>query len=832
MKKITFWIVLVNILINTNHVNAGNWAYNSGTSMWEKNITPDMFLFSNLTTTQLQSNLHTVIGAANPNPSITSSSGQNLSNGYFAVSGGQISTTDTNPIFTNTKNGFNITNITLGGVTGNYMRFASSTADISILGGTKTSTTGYFNLNWYIPTQYTYTGYLISFNASVYNPSTYGLQLLVYDESGAQQGSTQNMSTTGWNTASFTQTSIKPFRFKMSIPNTSGLICYYKTPEFLLKSATEPTVRTITVNSVGAGSVANTYATVRDQDVQIFTITPVSGQTLLSTKYNGSIVTPVDNGNGTYTYTTPLLTANAVLNVEFSAIQQSITGGTISSKGFTETELAQSHFTVSSGELNINQLTNVHSITVSAGAKLSVASGQALTLTNLTLQSNASGTSTFVNEGTLTVTGTATVEQYLATTRNWYVSSPVTNANAPSGYTYYKRNEPGGTETGWTAVSAGAGLTAGIGYIALPNTAGAPITFTTQGGGTLNSGDITIPLTYTPLATSGKGFNLIGNPYPAHLTWTKAFVDDLTNAALIEPTIYYRTNAGTANSGAGAAWSFITYNASTDEGTPALAAKGIIPPMQAFWVKAKATGNLILDNKLTRSHQTSNPLKAPALKNTDRQRVRLQVSSGTRTDETLLLFDANAADGYDVFDSPKFTESNSEVQIYTSVGNEKLVMNGMKTMPLNQEIAIGFVSGNATSFSLRANEITNLPNEVSVILKDNATNTETDLTDGLTAYQFAPEVTTNNRFSLIFRTKGVTTSVDNWTKLNTQVFLNAANQITIIAPAKSKYIIYNAMGQLVENGYANANRHTIYTGLASGVYIVSVNNQTTRVIMK
>ena len=366
----------------------------------------------------------------------------------------------------------------------------------------------------------------------------------------------------------------------------------------------------------------------------------------------------------------------------------------------------------------------------------------------------------------------------------------------------------------------------------MPGTTGLPITFTTQSGGSLNTGNITIPLTYTPSATSAKGFNLIGNPYPSHLTWTKAFVDDVTNAALIEPTIYYRTNTGTVNSGIGAAWSFITYNASTDEGTPALVAKGIIPPMQAFWVKAKATGNLILDNKLTRSHQTSNPLKAPALKNTERQRIRLQVSNGTRTDETLLLFDANATDGYDVFDSPKFDEANSEVQIYTSVGTERLVMNGMKNMPLNQEIPLGFVQGSEASFSIKANEISNLRSDVRVILKDNITKIETDLTDGLTNYQFTAEATSTNRFSLIFRSPSSPNALNEMNKLNAQVFVNANNQITIIAPEKCNYAIYNTVGQLIENGTIYVKHETRNAKLNAGVYVVKVNSQLTKVIIK
>ena len=446
---------------------------------------------------------------------------------------------------------------------------------------------------------------------------------------------------------------------------------------------------------------------------------------------------------------------------------------------------------------------DARNLVLSAGKQLSITSGTLAVANNFSILSDAvNGTGTFTNTGILTVGGTTTVQQYLATTRNWYMSSPVSGAIAPAGYTYYQRDEAYNSGAGsWTSKPfvADSLFLRGHGYIALPTTAGSTISFT----GTLNTGNVPIYLT-----KSGTGFNLIGNPYPSHLSWTNTFVN--ANSALIESSIYVRTNTGGTSNNTGT-WSFQTYNASTGEAVPthSLLSGGIIPPMQAFWIKAKATGTLTMDANLTKSHQAANPLKAPAVKNTDRQRVRLEVSNGTRTDETLLFFDENAENGYDRYDSPKFEEANSEVQIYTSVGNEKLIMNGLKTMPLNQEISLGFVPGSALAFSIKANETSNLPSDVRVILKDNANNgMETDLTDGITSYSFNAAENTTNRFSLIFRAPDVATDIDNGAKINAQVFVNAANQITIIAPEKSNYKIYNAVGQLMENGTVNSKLQT------------------------
>ena len=99
------------------------------------------------------------------------------------------------------------------------------------------------------------------------------------------------------------------------------------------------------------------------------------------------------------------------------------------------------------------------------------------------------------------------------------------------------------------------------------------------------------------------------------------------------------------------------------------------------------------------------------------------------------------------------------------------------------------------------------------------------------AYTFNSDaINTTDRFSLLFRAPGVTTDIENTTKLNAQVFVNANNQITIIAPEKANYSIYNSMGQLIENGILNSRHETSNIKLAAGVYVVKVNNQTTRVV--
>ncbi|MCX6309193.1 MAG: T9SS type A sorting domain-containing protein, partial [Bacteroidia bacterium] len=431
---------------------------------------------------------------------------------------------------------------------------------------------------------------------------------------------------------------------------------------------------------------------------------------------------------------------------------------------------------------------------------------------------------------------TTSVQLYLGTARNWYVSSPVSNAKAPSGYTYYQRDEAGASWTSMPFVATNT-FTPGRGYIALPSAPGATLTFTAETGGILNTGNVTVPLTYA--GATSKGFNLIGNPYPSHLTWTKAFVDEGTNAALIESSIYYRTNAGTVNSGGDAAWSNKTYNSFAQVGSPS-GTTNVIPPMQAFWVRSKAAGSLILNSNLTRSHQASNPLRAAeASKNADRQQVRLEVSNGTSTpDEALLYFDVHASNDFDGYDSPKMTNGIASVpEIYTLAGAEQLVINGLNSISANMELPLGFRTGQPNTFTIRAKEVTNLDVGTKLILKDNVLGTEQDLTDG-SAYGFTSDVVaTDTRFTLLFKLAGGISGIgDSKADQYVLVSKNANNQITVHCKggisSNATVKVYSIYGlELLTQTITTANT-VLGMVFTSGVYLVNVNNGGTNTTQK
>jgi hypothetical protein len=291
--------------------------------------------------------------------------------------------------------------------------------------------------------------------------------------------------------------------------------------------------------------------------------------------------------------------------------------------------------------------------------------------------------------------------------------------------------------------------------------------------GSLNTGNKSIVVNRT-LNAPKAGFNLVGNPYPSHLNWS-----NITKTNL-ESTMWYRTKPG--------AYYFETYNSTGNVGTNnggTGAVTRYIPPMQAFWVRVVAgqsSGTLSVTNA-QRSHDfTTNRLKAPMESNNDQKILRLQVSNGTNNDEAIILFNPNAFDDYDAYDSPKMSNANASIpEIFTKVGGERMVINGLKSMEANPEIVLGFTTGESNSFTIRATEITNIDANTRLILKDKLLNKEVELNNG-TQYSFTSEaVYTENRFSILVKAPSITTDIASYNNGGILIY-SVNNEIIVDCP--------------------------------------------------
>jgi hypothetical protein len=497
---------------------------------------------------------------------------------------------------------------------------------------------------------------------------------------------------------------------------------------------------------------------------------------------------------------------SAATNYVFNGMVAQTTGASLLNAGVISME--------NKAGVSVNASLNASLINVAPTSSLTLLTGNTLTVPALNLQSNANSTATFVNNGTLVCTA-STIAQALSANRDWYVSSPLSNAtrrvfgvsdavnNQVLAYDEVANTWPKMTDSTASLIPV-------KGYVAhLTNPTN--VTFT----GTFNNGDLSIALTTS--TSDFAGYNLVGNPYPSYLDWQAVS----TANPLVSSSIWYRTRT------IGNFSVFATYNAvgnvAVSNGAISAVTK-LVPPMQGFWVLASSATTLNLTNAM-RSHAdvTTNKLKSADISNT---LLRIRVSNGVNSDETVLYANAGAINGYDRFDSPKMFNNNVAVpEIYTMADNQKVVINGLNELNVNQRIPLAFTTAASGSFSLQANELTNLDSNLKLKLVDQKLGKEIDLTDG-EAYAFSSEaVTTADRFSLVLRSADGTTGVDNeQTQRSAVVYRNSSNQIEVHAFGVSQVSVYNTLGQLVAAQTMDGNSKVVATTLGAGVYLVRVTN--------
>ena len=466
-------------------------------------------------------------------------------------------------------------------------------------------------------------------------------------------------------------------------------------------------------------------------------------------------------------------------------------------------------------------------VTVNAGKKLTVASGVTFTAEELILKSDAAnGTATFVDNGTSTITS-AKVEQFLAgktgaSSREWwYVSSPVNGAKTTLFNTngnrigYYTE----ATASYTAPITAEENLATGRGYVL--SLAGDDAVYTFSGA--LNNGAVNIPVSRTGSTAAKRGFNLVGNPYPSYLDW------DAVISQNVQSTIWTRTFEADQ-------MVFKTYNADAQVGSDDQTTAHIAP-LQAFWVKVPSekvdVSGLTLDlTNAMRLHKEVSDAGLRASKAESRQLLRLAVSNGTNTDNAVIVFDENAQDTFDSYDSEKMSNDNAAIpEIYTLAGGERLVINSMRAIPpSSEEITLGFRTGATGSFTIQATAVKNMDSNLQIILKDKLTDTNFDLTDG-DAYSFTSDVAnTENRFSITFASKTYT-EIKTAVNHNQCAVYSGAGSIRVKVLEPLKVSVYNTLGQCrFVSGSSVQNEITI--ALSAGIYFVKAGNDVVKVIIK
>lgn len=338
------------------------------------------------------------------------------------------------------------------------------------------------------------------------------------------------------------------------------------------------------------------------------------------------------------------------------------------------------------GSVFLGSSLTLSALALNTAGNLTIESGKTLTLpataqftvsgaltnnagnSGLVIQSNATGTGSLI-QGSSSVG--ATVERYitgseiLTANKYHFVSIPV-NYESPTSnlflgsYLYEldaAQTDPGNSNYYGLWVNLGSSTTTLLscqsGYMIYYPAAATTYSFT----GNLNTGAFTPPVSYGGTYT----FNLVPNPYPSAIDWGAA-------------SGWTKTHVG----GSCYIWNAVTGNYSTLSGT------SYIPAGQAFIVMTDASSPVLAMNNGVCVHNGQDFYKSSE---TAANHLRISASSNNYYDETVVAFDANGSEGFDLeLDGFKLRGLDDAPQLWTRSGTFRLSINTLP--PHDREVTV------------------------------------------------------------------------------------------------------------------------------------------------
>ena len=550
-------------------------------------------------------------------------------------------------------------------------------------------------------------------------------------------------------------------------------------------------------------------------------------------------------------------------------------GGAAGTISFTSGGRTLNSLIIGTGNNASMSLGSALDITPTGGITFNAAGTKSFTTTGqtLTLKSAGTGTAYIGNINGTTVTGSVTVERYIASAgRRWrFLSSPVQSktivdwrsqfaitgpgANTPSTgigdlnvngwhqtYNNITNATPATTTSvrryveasstssnlnaGWGDVTTGTALTAGQGFrtfirgpisgvttqLGVNGNATTQAEVTLSLSGTINAGDIAAPsLTYNQ-----TGWNLLGNPYPCAFNFNSMYDANIgTEIANINPNVYVYN--GVTNS-------YTSYNASSNTG---VLTSGIIPSGAGFFIQASGTPTFVFK-------ETYKTTTAPiSLHKTAISSVDFGVKyykDSTESDLMIIKMFDGATLNNEKFDTKKISNENLNLSAY-GTDNIDLTSSCIPFIAEETHIKLNVEANEVGTYKFDFTNMDNFDAGVSVSLLDKYTNTTTDVKKN-TKYTFEMGAGVNqwgkNRFEIILNgkaTTGVNENTTNVTAAQLSVYPNPATDVLNISLSNGTSIetvnIYNVSGKLVNSIKLNGNQIDI-SQLNNGVYMVEV----------
>lgn len=484
-------------------------------------------------------------------------------------------------------------------------------------------------------------------------------------------------------------------------------------------------------------------------------------------------------------------------------------------------------------------LAECKNMTIDAGSHVWIEPAKYLTIHNnfnqngdLVLQSGTAGNASLITNGAVSYGAGTTQSDLYLTGSNWhYITSPITNANAmlfnftPEFYWYDESTADAwlgdnfsGT-MGWTLYPSGV-MPTGLGYAYRDLNATRNVSFVGQH----NNGDQTINLTFTdnfstPDSAVFNGWNLVGNPYPSSLNWN----DESISKTNIDNAIYVYDDDGSASYN-----NYRYYVAGTPNSPyPSIALNQgtcYIPPMQAFYVRANATGASVQMSNTARAHSDAEFFKNLKVDETDR--IILELEKEGVTDQAAVRFIPVATEGYDgEFDAFKLYSTSAQVpQIYFTKENQMhMAVNTLSGIYDGLTVPVGVKAGTAGEYHITIPEL-NLKDGVSAYFEDLELGTITEITNDFSYSIYLESGHVQGRFQIVFSLgKSVSAQREN---LGVNIYSHTNNVYLQVEPdyIGSFVEIYNFVGQKIYQDYLISTNTQIPMQAVSGNYLVKLTN--------
>ena len=407
-----------------------------------------------------------------------------------------------------------------------------------------------------------------------------------------------------------------------------------------------------------------------------------------------------------------------------------------------------------------------------------------------------------------TFSGEITYNRNLAT-NNWYlISSPILGETYDNEYVSINELALNGlnnaiakyqtSDNSWNYMQNGENhsFNSGIGYSVRRASGGGEISFT----GTLNVNNTSISL-----ATSGKGYNLVGNPYPSYIDGNSVLSSN--TESLLTQTLWV--------------WN------QTDYKPKNLASNFILSPGQGFFVQSDGDAGNLSITESNQSHQSNDTFQ----RITARPELNIQISNGTATKSSDIFYINGTTEGFDNgYDSSIFEKDSKEFAIYTrAVANGNGRNLGIQSLPDNNfenmiiPLGVHAVSGSSLEFSALSE---NLPTGTHVYLEDKNSNTFTRIDNGTYSITTSSELSGVGRFYIYTVASVLGLSNNIIDDISVYLSNNKTLHIEGIHQGQARIRIYSILGkQLINTTITGKGNNSIaLPRLQTAVYLVEVQN--------